>query len=92
MQVGPQLQNRAIPGYEPEQIPAGASHSNFTPPANTGLGFLDAIADETILAMADLDDADGDGISGVPNWSYIPITCNCEKMQLKEMEIYLPLW
>jgi CxxC motif-containing protein (DUF1111 family) len=71
-QGGPQLQNRAIPGYIPEQIPAGATHSNFTPPANTGLGFLDAVTDETILSMADPDDADGDGISGVPNWSFIP--------------------
>lgn len=71
-QGGPQLQNRAIPGYEGEQIPSGATHSNFTPPANTGLGFLDAVTDETILAMTDPDDADGDGISGVPNWSYIP--------------------
>ena len=69
---GPQLQNRAIPGFLPEQIPAGATHSNFTPPANTGLGFLDAVTDQTILAMADPDDADGDGISGVPNWSSIP--------------------
>lgn len=69
---GPQLQNRAIPGYLPEQIPAGATHSSFTPPANTGLGFLDAVTDQTILSLADPTDADGDGISGVPNWSFIP--------------------
>ncbi|WP_249349355.1 hypothetical protein, partial [Pseudoalteromonas phenolica] len=37
---GPQLQNRALPGYTPVQIPAGATFSKFTPPANTGLGFL----------------------------------------------------
>ena len=37
---GPQLQNRAIPGFTPEQIPAGATFSKFTPPANTGLGFF----------------------------------------------------
>lgn len=65
---GPQLQNRAITGYEPEQIPAGATSARFTPPANTGLGYFDAVTDATILAMADPDDADGDGISGVPNW------------------------
>jgi len=35
---GPQLQNRALPGYIPEAIPAGATFSTFTPPANTGLG------------------------------------------------------
>lgn len=65
---GPQLQNRAIPGHQPETIPAGASFSKFTPPANTGLGFLDAVSDADILAMADPNDADGDGISGVANW------------------------
>jgi CxxC motif-containing protein (DUF1111 family) len=35
---GPQLQNRALPGFEPEQIPAGATFSKFTPPANTRFG------------------------------------------------------
>ena len=65
---GPQLQHRAIPGFQPEQIPAGATFSNFTPPANTGLGFLDAVPDATLLALADENDADGDGISGRPNW------------------------
>ncbi len=68
MQGGPQLQNRAIPGYQPEKIPAGATFSNFTPPANTGLGFFEAITDAAIMAMTDINDADGDGISGRPNW------------------------
>jgi CxxC motif-containing protein (DUF1111 family) len=65
---GPQLQHRAIPGFTPEVIPAGATFSRFTPPANTGLGFLDAVSDTDILSTADPVDADGDGISGVPNW------------------------
>lgn len=65
---GPQLQSRAIPGYVPEQIPAGASSAKFTPPANTGLGFLAALTDAQILANADPNDANGDGISGVPNY------------------------
>jgi CxxC motif-containing protein (DUF1111 family) len=65
---GPQLQNRAIPGYVPEVIPAGAPHANFTPPANTGLGFLAALTDAQILATADPFDVNGDGISGVPNY------------------------
>jgi CxxC motif-containing protein (DUF1111 family) len=64
----PQLQNKAMPGYEPEHIPAGATFSKFTPPANTGVGYLDAVSDAAILAMADADDVNGDGISGVPNW------------------------
>lgn len=71
-QGGPQLQNRALPGFTPEQIPAGATFSKFTPPAVTGLGFLAFVTDADILAMADPNDADGDGISGVPNWINIP--------------------
>lgn len=69
---GPQLQNRALPGYIPEQIPAGASSSKFTPPAVTGLGYLSAVSDESILSYSDPYDLDGDGISGVPNWIEIP--------------------
>ena len=71
-QGGPQLQNRAIPGYLPEQIPAGANFAKFTPPGNTGLGFLELVSDSDILAMADPNDADGDGISGVPNYNNLP--------------------
>lgn len=33
-----------------------------------GLGLLEAIHEGDILALADPDDADGDGISGRPNW------------------------
>ena len=65
---GPQLQNRALPGYIPEKVPAGATSSKLTPPISTGLGFLDAVSDADIIAMSDPNDADGDGISGVPNW------------------------
>lgn len=69
---GPQLQERAVPGFQPEQIPAGATFSKFTPPANTGLGLLDAVQDATLLALADENDANGDGISGRPNWIPLP--------------------
>jgi CxxC motif-containing protein (DUF1111 family) len=69
---GPQLQHRAIPGFQPEQIPAGATFSKLLPPANTGLGFLELVSDDDILAMSDPDDSDGDGISGVPNWISLP--------------------
>jgi CxxC motif-containing protein (DUF1111 family) len=69
---GPQLQHRAVPGFMNELIPAGASFSKFLPPANTGLGFLDAVPDASILALADPNDADADGISGRPNWINIP--------------------
>lgn len=62
---GPQLQPRAIPGYPAETLPSGPTGvSVFNPPAVTGLGFLDAVDDETLLALADPTDSDGDGISG----------------------------
>ena len=64
-QGGPQLQHRAIPGYPAESVPAAApGGSTVTPPAVTGLGFLDAVDDATLIALADPDDDDGDGISG----------------------------
>lgn len=69
---GPQLQDRALPGFTPEQIPSGARFSKFTPPANTGLGFIELVSDSDILAMADPNDANGDGISGAPNWIALP--------------------
>lgn len=65
---GPQLQNRVLPSYQPESIPNGATFSEFTPPAVTGLGFLQYVTDADIIAMADPNDANGDGISGVPHW------------------------
>lgn len=62
---GPQLQHRAIPGYPPEEIPPEATGvATFNPPAVSGLGFLDAVDDSTLVALADPTDADGDGISG----------------------------
>lgn len=72
---GPQLQNKAIPGYTPEKLPPGVGVTKILAPANTGLGFLDAVSDIDILAMADPLDADGDGISGVVNWVNVPSYC-----------------
>jgi CxxC motif-containing protein (DUF1111 family) len=69
---GPQLQHRALPGFAPEQIPAGATFAKILPPANTGLGFLEMVPDAAILALADPDDLNGDSISGRPNWVQIP--------------------
>lgn len=68
----PQLQSRALPGFTPEQLPAGASFSKFMPPANTGLGFLEALTDAQILAHVDVNDVDGDGISGRVNYVAAP--------------------
>ncbi|MTI22965.1 thiol oxidoreductase [Fulvivirga sp. RKSG066] len=64
----PQLQNRAIPGFEPERLPSGVPFMKFTPPAVTGLGLLAVLTDAQILENADPNDDDGDGISGVPNY------------------------
>lgn len=39
-------------------------------PGVYGLGVVEALSDEVILARADADDRDGDGISGRPNWVF----------------------
>ncbi|MCF6297517.1 MAG: thiol oxidoreductase [Flavobacteriaceae bacterium] len=69
---GPQLQNKAIPGYQPEQLPTETTFTRLIAPAVTGLGFLDAVSDADLIALSDADDADGDGISGRPHWKKIP--------------------
>jgi CxxC motif-containing protein (DUF1111 family) len=69
---GPQLQNRALPGFSPEQVAAGASSAKFTPPVTAGVGFLELVSDADILAMSDPNDANADGISGVPNYNTVP--------------------
>jgi CxxC motif-containing protein (DUF1111 family) len=69
---GPQLQDRVLPGYSPELIPAGATFSKFLPPANTGLGLIELVSDADIMAMSDPTDFNGDGIKGIPNWNDIP--------------------
>lgn len=43
-------------------------YSVRTAPAMVGLGLLEAIKEQDILALADKDDSDSDGISGRPNW------------------------
>lgn len=68
----PLLQNRALPGYEPEQLPPGAVFARLLAPAITGLGYLEAVSDADILAMSDPLDKDGNGISGVANWIDLP--------------------
>ncbi|MCS6912979.1 MAG: di-heme oxidoredictase family protein [Myxococcales bacterium] len=68
---GPQLQDRAIPGYLPEVLPPDVVTSVRSGPAVAGLGLVEAIPEETLLALADPDDRDGDGISGRPN--YVPV-------------------
>lgn len=67
-----QIQNKAIPGFEPETVPDGLPFSILVAPAVTGLGLLDAVPDMDILALADPMDEDGDGISGRPHYNIPP--------------------
>jgi len=73
---GPQIQDKAIAGAEPETVPAGHAVSVRLPPPVFGAGLIEAIPDSAILARVDSLDADGDGISGRPNWvvaaPYVP--------------------
>ncbi len=66
---GPQLQNRAIPDFIAENIPPGATGvTRIMPPAVTGLGFVEALDDNTLLNLQDPEDLDRDGISGRVNY------------------------
>jgi CxxC motif-containing protein (DUF1111 family) len=73
-QGGPIVQQRVTPelrealGIEKEPIPARAtSTGRRTTPDLFGFGLLDAVPEATIVALADPDDRDQDGISGRPN-------------------------
>jgi CxxC motif-containing protein (DUF1111 family) len=65
---GPQIQTRAVHGARAEAMPTGIPLSVRLPPPVFGVGLIEAIPVATILALADSADADGDGISGRPNW------------------------
>ncbi len=70
---GPQLQDRAIPGYPAEQLPAGLTGlSERGGPIVVGLGYIEAIPDAAILVNEDPNDANGDGISGRANFVLPP--------------------
>ncbi|MCK6572997.1 thiol oxidoreductase [Myxococcota bacterium] len=51
-------------GLDGEPLPAGLLLSPRIPPPVFGLGLLERVPDAEIVALADPDDADGDGISG----------------------------
>ena len=75
---GPQIQDKAIPGAEPERLPAGVEVSHRLPPPVFGVGLIEAISEATILANEDAGDGNADGISGRANWvippSFVPAT------------------
>ncbi len=51
-------------------LPADLMISPRIAPPVFGLGLLEAVADADILALADVDDKNGDGISGKPNYAW----------------------
>lgn len=66
---GPQLQQHAISGYSPESLPGEANvFTKRMPPSVMGLGYIAALSDASILANADPNDVNGDGIFGRPNY------------------------
>jgi len=75
---GPQIQDKAIAGAHPETVPSGVAISLRLPPPVFGAGLIEAIPEAAILANADPDDLDGDGISGRANFvesaSFVPVT------------------
>jgi CxxC motif-containing protein (DUF1111 family) len=75
---GPQIQDKAIPGALAEQLPPGIPVSVRLPPPVFGSGLIEAIPESAIVANADPNDADGDGISGRPNYvpaaDFVPVT------------------
>lgn len=70
--LGPQIQDKATPGAEFEALPSGIAVSLRLPPPVFGVGLIEAIPDATIRALADPDDANGDGISGRYNEVTVP--------------------
>jgi CxxC motif-containing protein (DUF1111 family) len=75
---GPQIQDRCIPGAEPERLPSGVLVSYRMPPPVFGVGLIEAITDSSILVHEDPGDTDADGISGRANMvtpaPYVPAT------------------
>jgi CxxC motif-containing protein (DUF1111 family) len=58
----------SVMGIDKEPMPPGATGVAFrTTPDVLGFGLLGAVPDSAILALADPDDRNGDGISGRPN-------------------------
>jgi len=70
---GPVFQQHATPllratlGIDREPVPSEATVAARSTPDLFGFGLLDAVPDHAILALADPEDRNGDGVSGRPN-------------------------
>jgi CxxC motif-containing protein (DUF1111 family) len=61
-----------VMGANGAQMPPSTRYSYRTAPPLIGLGLLEAVPEATLSALADPDDADGDGISGKLNHVWHP--------------------
>lgn len=61
-----------LPGFTPEQLPAGASSARLIAPITAGVGFLEAVPDSEILALAAANVNNPDGVRGHPNYNILP--------------------
>ncbi len=71
--AGGETASLRVPGYSIVDLNYGPLSPDImisprVAPQMIGLGLLEAVPEEQILANADPDDADGDGIAGKPNW------------------------
>ncbi len=69
---GPQLGSFALPGFLPEQVPAGATSTKLIAPITAGVGFLEAVPDSEIVAMAEANVNNPNGVRGHPNYNTVP--------------------
>lgn len=66
---GPFLSRQVVPGEDPQRLSDESTVVEWRqPPPVFGVGLLDAVSDDAIVANADEDDSDGDGISGRARW------------------------
>lgn len=80
---GPQLQDRAILGFEPETLPEQANAvTGFMGLPVTGLGYLEAVEESTLWAMEDAAKENKDGVRG--RVQLVPATDDIRRMVARE--------
>ena len=68
---GPQLQNRSLPGYDPNKFLPGQRFQNLHLRSIPDWAFSELVPDEDILAIANANGNNPDGVRGHPNWIHI---------------------